>query len=51
MIVTIRQDNGEMVLEFPLNNTGINDAGQPYNFKMYPNENLQLKIDTISDEE
>jgi len=51
MIVTVRQDNGEMMLEFPLNDSGINDAGQPYNFKFYPNENLKLKIDTMSEDD
>lgn len=51
MIVKVTKDDGELLLEFPLNDSGINDAGQPYDFKFYPNENLKLKIDKISDED
>jgi|APSaa5957512535_1039671.scaffolds.fasta_scaffold62674_2 hypothetical protein len=43
MNVKIYDDTGKLIMDIPLNKTGLNDKQEPYNFKFYF-ENIDVKI-------
>ena len=51
MIFTLKDSNDEVMVEFPINKSGINDAGQNYNFLFYPNENIRIKVERFNEDE